>query len=107
MIRDPDCSQPGAALGVRRRVASPARRRATPRRMAFLAGATCAALAWVVPAFAAPDLVIDSIGAAPSAGANGTTVQVTATVRNQGDAAAVASIMRVRINQDSSTVLST
>jgi murein DD-endopeptidase MepM/ murein hydrolase activator NlpD/subtilase family serine protease len=65
---------------------------------------TLAFLAVAAPASAAPDLVVDSLTVSPGSGPNGTTVRVTATIRNQGNAEAPASVTRVRINQSSTSV---
>jgi murein DD-endopeptidase MepM/ murein hydrolase activator NlpD/subtilase family serine protease len=61
-------------------------------------------LAVAAPAWAAPDLLVDSLDVSPTSGTNGTTVRITAIIRNQGDAEAPASVTRVRINQSSTSV---
>lgn len=52
----------------------------------------------------APDLVVQSLTVSPSLATNGETVTVTIVVANQGDAPALSSVTRVRINQDASSV---
>ncbi len=58
------------------------------------------AAALEVAASPAADLVIDSVVVNPTSGPNGKSVSITATIRNQGNAAALASAARIRINQD-------
>jgi hypothetical protein len=76
----------------------------SPLRRLLLRAAGLLILATAAPAAAAPDLVVDSLVLSPTSGTNGTNVSVTATIRNQGDTEAAASVMRVRINQSPTTV---
>jgi murein DD-endopeptidase MepM/ murein hydrolase activator NlpD/subtilase family serine protease len=62
------------------------------------------AFATVSPAAAAPDLVVEALALTPDGGPNGTTVAISATIRNQGDTEAASSVMRVRINQNPTSV---
>ncbi|MFN2377835.1 MAG: CARDB domain-containing protein, partial [Candidatus Binatia bacterium] len=52
----------------------------------------------------ASDLIVESVVANPTAGGNGDPITITATIRNQGNATAFASITRFRINEDPNTV---
>jgi murein DD-endopeptidase MepM/ murein hydrolase activator NlpD/subtilase family serine protease len=74
------------------------------RRILLQAAGLLVVLASAAPAAAAPDLVVDSLVVSPTSGTNGTNVTVTATIRNQGDTEAAASVMRVRINQSPTSV---
>lgn len=56
------------------------------------------------PAAAAADLVLKSVALDPAIGPNGTSVQITATIKNEGDQPAAASTARIRINQSPDTV---
>ncbi|HEY2772549.1 MAG TPA: CARDB domain-containing protein [Candidatus Binatia bacterium] len=76
--------------------------------VALLVAVCCAAAGSTAHAATAlPDLIVDSLSVAPGSGPNGTSVQITATIRNQGDAPAVASKTRIRINTDPTGVLPT
>ncbi|MBI5503742.1 MAG: hypothetical protein HY899_03000, partial [Deltaproteobacteria bacterium] len=66
--------------------------------------ALVALVAHAFPALAAPDLIVESLTLNPTTCANGTAVEITATIHNQGDSAADPSVTRIRINQDPATV---
>lgn len=63
-------------------------------------------LAGAAPAFAVPDLTVETVTVDPTSATNGDTVTVTVVVRNQGDSASAESKTRIRINQNPNAVLS-
>ena len=95
------------ACGGSRSAAAISRRRGWRRWAAPVAAVVALATATTASqSLAAPDLVVESLTADPDSGPNGTAVEVRVKVRNQGDAAAAASVTRIRINTDPASVLS-